>query len=601
MAAEGNNSTSRKVPWWVKLAYAAPSFAGSAMVIPLTVTMPKFYSDTVMVPLAFIAIGIAIARSIDAITDPLVGWMSDHTKSRWGRRKPWVLAGAPLAALLFYLLLSPPEWLTPQQAGIWFAVLFSIYFIAQTIEAVPALSWGAELSPDYNERSSIYAVRAFLIAIGTLVAAVFPNFLTAFLGDGNQRQVFQIMAVFYAILYVLTILIQVKVVPRNPEFDKSEGNPLVPGLRRALRNKPFKVIMLSAVMTAIPAAVPAVLVPFFVEHIIKADDPNKWVGIFLFAYLFFGLLFVPFWYWATKRFGKSKAMILANTWSLFGGVAMYFVGPMGVGPALVLFTLMGASSMTIHVVIPSMLADAIDYDELLTGKRREGQYTAFYNVVLKFVSIPASSIPLGVLALSGYVPGPVQTEKVLFTINAMTTLFPAIFSFGGIVVISRYRLTGQVHQNIQHGIAAHKKGQSCVDPLSQTVIEPPQSQETLIDDNTAWFLDNFSPDELREAVSGKPKILMHKVYRSMAVTLTLFAICLTLTLSSINNMTDNGVDGMLGVIYIVAAGLSLTAFAFHAFRLNAARKFVKNPPADNVVETHLRLQSRIEASVAGAV
>src|SRR5260370_901885 len=96
----------------IKLLYGAPSFAGAAMIIPIFIHMPKFYADVVLVPLGYLAMAIAIARSLDALSDPLMGWISDHTHTRLGRRRPYMLLGAPLCGVAFFALLNPPESLT---------------------------------------------------------------------------------------------------------------------------------------------------------------------------------------------------------------------------------------------------------------------------------------------------------------------------------------------------------------------------------------------------------------------------------------------------------------------------------------------------------
>ena len=93
--------------------YGAPSFAGAAIAIPILIHMPKLYSDVVLVPVGWIA----IARALDAITDPAIGWLSDRTVSRLGRRHPWIALGAPICALALVAPFSPPTSLTPSQAG----------------------------------------------------------------------------------------------------------------------------------------------------------------------------------------------------------------------------------------------------------------------------------------------------------------------------------------------------------------------------------------------------------------------------------------------------------------------------------------------------
>ena len=98
-----------RLPRSLLFLYGAPSFAGAAMLVPIYIHLPKFYSDVVGVPLGFLAIAIAAARALDALSDPLVGWLSDRSRSRFGRRRPFIALGAPLCALAFYALFAPPD------------------------------------------------------------------------------------------------------------------------------------------------------------------------------------------------------------------------------------------------------------------------------------------------------------------------------------------------------------------------------------------------------------------------------------------------------------------------------------------------------------
>ena len=119
----------KPLPLRIKLSYGAPSFAGAALAIPIGIHLTIFYSDTILVPLGFIAIVKAVARAMDAITDPVMGWMSDRTRTRWGRRRPWIAVGAPLAALAFYAMFTPPEQFSGIQAAFWFAATYTLYYI----------------------------------------------------------------------------------------------------------------------------------------------------------------------------------------------------------------------------------------------------------------------------------------------------------------------------------------------------------------------------------------------------------------------------------------------------------------------------------------
>ena len=109
------------------------------MLVPILIHMPKFYADVVLVPLGYLAIAIAVARALDALSDPFVGWLSDRTHTRWGRRRPYMAIGAPLCAVAFWALFSPPAALSPHGAALWFGVTFILYFVFHTVYAPAAL------------------------------------------------------------------------------------------------------------------------------------------------------------------------------------------------------------------------------------------------------------------------------------------------------------------------------------------------------------------------------------------------------------------------------------------------------------------------------
>ena len=122
---------SASLPLGVKLAYGFPTFPGLAMALPIGVFMTKFYADAIGVSLGFIALAQVLARSIDAVTDPLMGWLTDGTRTRWGRRRPWMLIGAPLTAVAQVALFGPPAGMDPLGGAVWFTLAFINAGLAQ--------------------------------------------------------------------------------------------------------------------------------------------------------------------------------------------------------------------------------------------------------------------------------------------------------------------------------------------------------------------------------------------------------------------------------------------------------------------------------------
>ena len=577
----------RRLPLTLKLSYAAPTMAGAAMILPIIVHMPRFYSDVIMVPLGYIAIAIAIARSFDAFTDPLMGWVADRFTTRWGRRKPWIALGVPFAAISFFALFSPPGSLTPMQAFGWFAITFAAYYLFHTVYVIPHEALGAELSLDYNERSSLFGIGAFFISAGTLIAAALPGIMDG-LGMGDEKLVFRSMALGFAILAVLlygNLLIRV---PERPEFKTRESNPLVPGVRRAFRNRPFRIIFFSGMAINIAAGIPSMLMPYFVYYVIQPEHPAIWLTITLFAYLCSGLLSIPLWVRAAHRFGKLRTYIITGFVYVSGSLLWILLG---VGDTVLMTVLMvytGASSGGYGFLLSAMSADVIDYDELRTGKRREAQFVAFWSFIRKFAAIPGGSIPIAILSAIGYIPNQVQTPEVIFTLRFLFCIFPAAFWVAALIIIYRYPITEAKHLEIRERIAIHARGETVVDPLTGETLPP--FADRPVEESTGWFLDYFSTGELRRMLRRGTGRALGAVLLIAGASLLLCVSLAWLAFNSVNSLTEE--PGPLAVFAVVFSGLAFTLFLFQILRIKSAFQMVRAPVPKDTIELHLADVSR---------
>ena len=282
VSAPGKNE---KLSLGTKLIYGAPSIAGAAMAIPVAIHVNPFYSDTVLVPLAWVALAGALARVLDAIVDPFVGWLSDHTHTRWGRRRPWIAVAAPIAALVFVALFTPPTWLSTSGAAVWFGTCLMLFFMLNMLYGLPHAALGPELTLDYHERSTP------VLGARGLRPGRHPR-----RGDRARRcssrrwatsaARSRCMALAYAALMVVLYWLLVLRVRERPDFVERKSNPLVPGVRRSLRNRPFSVLFLCYVVASIPGAIPGLLMPYFNRYVlnpppIDAGVAQSWLSIFL--------------------------------------------------------------------------------------------------------------------------------------------------------------------------------------------------------------------------------------------------------------------------------------------------------------------------------
>jgi glycoside/pentoside/hexuronide:cation symporter, GPH family len=557
-----------RLPLGLKLAYGAPTFAGAAMSLPIFVHMPKFYSDVVLVSLGYIAIAIALARAFDAITDPLMGWVSDRTHSRWGRRRPWMMVGAPLCAVCVVALFTPPQSLTANGAAVWFGVTFILYFLFHTMYIIPHIALGPELTLDYHERSSLFGWREAFALVGTMVAAVAPPLLSAVTED--PRGAFSSMAVIYAVLLIVLYLGLVLRIRERPEFVARKPNPFVPGVRRALRNRPFRILFVTYVVASITAAIPATLMPFFNAYVIRPDNEEIWLAIFIFSYVGAGLLSLPVWVRAARRFGK-RPVWLASFWvGITAASALFFLGEGDTIPFLLLIIYAG-SHLGAGLLNPAMQADVIDYDELHTGKRREAQYASFWAIVPKFIAIPSAAIPLAILGALGYVPNQPQTPQVIFAIKLILGPTPALFSLLAFFIAWRFPMTESIHRAILQGIELHKRGEAAQDPLTGTILPP--SHARAVDEDAGWFLDHFSRGELQRVLRQGPARSLWDV--GMAITGSL-VVCLATCQWVLSQVTDLNREPSVWVTFaVVAAGFALSGVCFHLLRIKPTSSLLR--------------------------
>ena len=200
----------------------------------------------------------------------------------------------------------------------------------------------------------------------------------------------------------------------------------MPGVRRALRNRPFRILLGTYVVASAAGAIPGTFMPFFNAYVIRPDNEAGWLAAFLAAYFGAGFLFLPAWMWAARRFGKKPVWLASFLFGITGGAGMFFLDRGDTLPTLLLIAWSGSAFGAGLFLGPAIQADVIDYDELHTGKRREAQYSSFWAMLPKFVAIPSAAIPIAVLASLGYVPNVEQTPQVVLAIKAIFALLPAL-------------------------------------------------------------------------------------------------------------------------------------------------------------------------------
>ena len=454
----------KRLSAYQKLAYAAPAFSLAVVGIPIYVYIPKFYTDVVGVHVSALGAILLILRVFDAITDPVIGLVSDRLRTPFGRRRPLIILGALFTSLAMMLLFNPPH-VDSGSATVWFMVLMFALFLFWTVITVPYESLGPELTFDYHERTTLFGMRDGALILGTLLAATAPTLVKSLwqipASDQGERDVFFILSIFYTPLILVCAGWCVLAFKEQSLPPSIRGFHLFTDISESLKNRPFRILLISYTISAIGSNLPATLILYYVEYVLQSPRAD----LFLLIYFVSGIVFLPLWIMGSKRYEKKAmwlgAMVL-NTGAFFG---VFFLGP---GDEWVYGFLVFVSGIGFGatLAIPSAIqADVIDYDELKTGQRREGLYVGLWSIAKKLAAAFGVGVGLTVLGTSGYVPNVTQPQSVVLTLRILYAFVPCVCSLVALGVAFQYPINQTVHSAIRRQIENRRLGKPVYDPL----------------------------------------------------------------------------------------------------------------------------------------
>jgi GPH family glycoside/pentoside/hexuronide:cation symporter len=452
-----------------KLAYAAPAFALAVVGIPVYVYIPKFYTDVVGINITVLGYLLFSVRIFDAVTDTAIGYISDRTLTRFGRRRPFIAVGSVLVALAMYMLFNPPA-ASASFETVWFGLTVYLLFLFWTAVVVPFESLGPEITYDYNERTSLFGMRDGFLIAGTLAAASSPAFVQWLFGlsadaDGERSKFFWIAVIYAPLLIGTCWWCALSIRERQPAV-KSKSIGYWASLRQVTQNRPFVILLIAYTISAIGNNLPATLILFYVEYVLQSQIAD----FFLMLYFVTGIVFLPAWIVISRRTGKKAAWLGSMTINTGAFVGVFFLGP---GDAAIYGVLVFISGIGFGatLAIPSAIqADVIDYDELLTGKRREGQYIGLWSISKKIAAAVGVGAGLSILGMAGYTPNTEQPAEVRMTLRVLYALIPSLCNIVAIVIAFAYPISSRIHGDIRKAIARRQAGLPATNPLKPSQI-----------------------------------------------------------------------------------------------------------------------------------
>lgn len=448
------NKTERLSPF-TKLAYGVGDFGFAFADTAIGVLFAIFLTDVVGLRGSLAALAIWIGRSWDYINDPLLGHLVDRTRTRWGRRRPYLLFGFIPFGVAFAMLWWRPPFDSDIALTAYYAAAFFFYDTVLTLVTTPFFALTPELTQDYDERTSLTSYRMAFSLLGGLIAFIVPLMMIGTMRPENAGRVFQ-MGYVFAIACSLPLLVTFFGTREREEYVHQEQPSLRESLKAAWGNRPFKFAAGIFLFTWTAIEVIQTMLLFFLKYRMGLEEESDIVAgaVFITA-----LIVLPFWVWASLKTDKRKAYIYGMIFLSAVMMALIFIDPsLGFTYVISLAALAGIGVSAVHVLTWAMIPDAMEVDELQNGARHEGMFYALVSLMKKVAVSIALPVTLLVLDWSGFMSNaPQQTESAVWAIRIMIGPVPSVLLLGGILFAMYYPLTREAHAEVRESIEARRE------------------------------------------------------------------------------------------------------------------------------------------------
>lgn len=456
-SAELPVSRSQPLSFVTKLAYGLGDFGPA-----LTANVYVFFLMVFLVSVAGLDPGLAgsillISNVWDAVNDPMVGVLSDRTNTRWGRRLPWIFLGAIPFGLTFFL-----QWIVPSSNQM---VLFLYYILIAllsnsfyTVVNLPYTALTAELTEDYNERTTLNSFRfAFSLTGGIAALALAFTIFGAVQDSGQQYLWIGAIGAILSIIPLFLCVFGIRKVALAADQQRLatttvEEIPILEQIKIAFSTRPFLFVIGIYLCAWLAFQNTAAILPFFVVNYMKLS--NQVSTLSAIAVQLTALLALPFWTWVSRRAGKQAAFALGTGIWLIGQVGLWLLRPGATSWIYPLAVLVGLGVSTAYLIPWSMLPDVVELDDLNTGQRREGVFYGFMTLAQKIcrgVGLFLIGLALKQAGFQESVAGqkiPDQPPAALEAIHWVTAIVPIVLLLISLVLVYFYPITREVYAEI---------------------------------------------------------------------------------------------------------------------------------------------------------
>ncbi len=391
--------------------------------LPLYIYLPTYYAVDLDLNITLVGVVLFLARLIDVISDPLVGFLSDKSQRILNSKKPIMFLGFLIASLSFYALINPIK-----EYAIYFLIFFSILiYLGFSMIMIPYLTWVSEITDDYNEISTLNSNRELFTIIGLVLALIAP-----FIIDSQELSQ-KLNLLFLLFIFLFTPLFLITLFKMKTKFINDQTEIKLSTLKLIYKEKEdYKYLQIGYFLNCLANAIPATLFLLFIQVVIQDKNSNEWI---LIVYFVAGIIALPFWNKLSKSKGKKQVWVLSI---LLASISFIFVIFLKEGDILwfALISFITGLSLGADIAFPT----AIQSDVIQNSKYKQLSSTSFgiWTMLTKLALASSVMITFSILGLIGFDENNIN-QKMILTLSLLYALLPVILKLFSLYFIFKFK------------------------------------------------------------------------------------------------------------------------------------------------------------------
>ncbi len=443
------NPNPNRLKMTVKLGYGIADSGAGIMLQCVSLYLLFYLTDVLGFRPELAGLALMIGKLYDAVTDPLMGYFSDHTRTRLGRRRPYLIAAALPFGFSFALLFYGPS--LPMGTMFWYVLgAFLLMNTAFTVYNVPYSALSADLTTDYDERTSLSGFRMFFSMLGYLIAAGLALIIVAM--RPTPREGYALMGLIFGIFIAAVSLITFFATSEKTQAGSDDDTlPFWRGVVFAFQCIPFRLAVIIFFLIQVALNIILAALMYYLVYAVQIEEHSSYIVL---TFMLTAILFLPLWIKVSNKLGKAKTWALGIWIQVPALIGLALLAPGHPLPVYLLAVLAGVGTTPHYLCSWSILPDVVEYDQCTTGERRAGIFSGLWLLTQKTAIAIGLAILGALLGRCGYGAEGAQSALALLGIRSSIGLLPVLLLIAGSVLLWRYPVNRAAHEEIKRELPA---------------------------------------------------------------------------------------------------------------------------------------------------